>query len=154
MSSKNEAPASPYEAFRRLVYGYGVADMARVMGLKPGTLYNKADADPESQAQPTLRDLIVATEATGDTSVLDALDEMFERAAFSVRPLAHASDEALLELLAKLGKESGDFHGALHMALSDRAFSAKHLNDIRAEAFDLVSALMTLVKRVEGLVDE
>ncbi|MEQ1660296.1 MAG: hypothetical protein ABL896_16130, partial [Hylemonella sp.] len=71
MSKKCEAHGNPYEAFKRLIYSNGVPYMARLMGLKPGSLYNKADADVESQAQPTLRDLVLATQNTGDCSVLD-----------------------------------------------------------------------------------
>lgn len=158
MKRKNEdlsrPPSTPYEAFRRLVYGYGVEDLSRLMGLKAGTLYNKADADAESQAQPTLRDIVIATEATGDLQVLDAMEETFGRIAFDTTQMAHISDGALLELLTKLGQESGEFHSALHKALIDKKFSQEDLQLIRAEAFDVVSALMTLVSRVEGLVDE
>lgn len=147
-------PANVFEAFRQLAYGYGVAELAKAMGVKPGTLYNKADADDDTHHQPTLRDVVLATELTGDMRVLDALDEQFGRAAFDVHPMAHVSDEALLELLAKLGSESGQFHTVLHRALIGKTFTVADLNCIRAEAFDMVSALMTLVKRLEGLVDE
>jgi hypothetical protein len=146
--------ASPFEAFRDLCYLHGVAKLAREMGTKPGTLYNKADADDDSHNQPTLRDVVLATRLTDDMRVLDALEEMFGRAAFDVSEMALKSDEALLELIACLGKESGEFHGALHQALLQRKFSPADLNRIRAEAFDMVSALMTVVSRLEGLVDD
>lgn len=147
-------PASVFEAFRQLAYSHGVPELAKLMGVKPGTLYNKADADDDTHHQPTLRDVVLATQLTGDMRVLDALDEQFGRAAFDVRPMAHVSDEALLELLTKLGSESGQFHTVLHRALISKTFTTADLNCIRAEAFDMVSALMTLVKRLEGLVDE
>lgn len=157
MTSKSAlaaSPATPYEAFRRLVYSYGVADLAARMGYKTGTLYNKADADADSHHQPTLRDVVLATELSGDYSVLDSLDEMFGRAAYDVRYHGVASDQALLELLTKLGSESGEFHGALHGGLTSKKFTREQFNNIRAEAFDLVSAVMTLVHRSEGLIDE
>lgn len=147
-------PADPFEAFRQLVYAYGVPELAKLMGIKPGTLYNKADADEHTHHQPTLRDVVLATGLTGDTRVLDALDEQFGRAAFDVGNAAHKSDEALLDLLTDLGSETGEFHRALHAALVERKFSLDNLVLIRAEAFDMVSALMTLVARLEGLVDE
>jgi regulatory protein CII len=156
MKRKHEAPLppTPFEAFRELCYLYGVPKLAGEMGTKPGTLYNKADADPDSHNQPTLRDVVLATRLSSDLRVLDALEQMFGRAAFDVGQWAAVSDEALLELITKLGKESGEFHGAIHRALSDRKFSAGELNRVRAEAFDMVSALMTLVARLEGLVDD
>lgn len=147
-------PANPFEAFRQLVYTFGVVELAPQMGLKPGTLYNKADADEDTHHQPSLRDVVLATRLTGDMRVLDALNEHFGRASFDVTSMAQVSDEALLELLTKLGSESGEFHGALYAALVDKKFNTDNLNMIRAEAFDVVSALMTLVTRLEGLLDE
>lgn len=145
---------NPFEAFRRLVYLHNVQQLAPQMGLKPGTLYNKADADADSHNQPTLRDVVQLTRLTADTRVLDALNEMFDRAAFDVAPHAKASDEALLELIARMGVESGEFHAAVLEALVAHKFTRADLQAIRAEAFDLVGALMTLVQRVEGLLDE
>lgn len=147
-------PANPFEAFRQLAYTFGVVDLAEQMGLKPGTLYNKADADEETHHQPTLRDVVLATRLSGDMRVLDALDEQFGRAAFSVRELTHLSDDALLELLTSFGAESGEFHAELRTALADKKFSGRELARVRAEAFDVVAALMTLVTRLEGLVDD
>lgn len=157
MARKSEVtkrPASPYEAFRRAVLGDDVENLARLMGLKPGTLYNKADAGDDTHHQPTMRDLILVTQLTGDFGTLDAIEETFGRAAYDVRHLSGHSDEALLELLARLGKEHGEFHAELHKALNGRKFTRESLNQIRAEAFDTVAALMTLVSRLEGLVDD
>lgn len=155
MPSKNEIDhANPFEAFRRLVYRHDVKWLAPQMGMKAGTLYNKADADTDSHNQPTLRDVVALTQLTGDYSVLDSLNEMFGRAAFDAVSHADVSDAALLELLTQLGIEKGDFHRALHDALTDGKFSLQELQRIRATAFDLVAALMTLVARVEGLRDE
>jgi len=147
-------PASAFEAFRQLAYAHGVVELALQMGIKPGTLYNKADADEDTHHQPTLRDVVLATTLTGDMRVLDALDEQFGRAAFEVQPLAHVSDEALLELLLVLHQESGEFHSVMRSALLDRNFNRDSLRVIRGEAFDMVGALMTLVQRLEGLLDE
>ena len=157
MNHKNVAKgqaANPFEAFRQLVYTFGVVELAPQMGLKPGTLYNKADADEDTHHQPSLRDVVLATRLTGDLRVLDALNEHFGRACFDCTPLTHISDEALLELLLTLHKESGEFHSVMRSALIDRNFNPASLNVIRAEAFDMVSALMTLVARLEGLLDE
>jgi hypothetical protein len=157
MKRKHEpqaGPRSPFEAFREMVYRYGVPEMAREMGMRAGTLYNKADADDDSHNQPTLRDVVLATRLSGDYSVLDSLEEMFDRAAFDVGHMEQKSDQALLELLTKLGQESGEFHAALHFALLDGKFTREELFKVRAEAFDIVSALMTLVTRLEGLVDD
>lgn len=155
MAMKNDMDhANPFEAFRRVVYLHNVGKLAAQMGMKPGTLYNKADADGDSHNQPTLRDVVSITRLTGDMAVLDALNEMFDRAAFDVAPHSAASDEALLDLLLSLGDESGQFHSAVRQALASKRFSQADLQRIRGEAFDLVGALMTLTTRLEGLVDD
>jgi hypothetical protein len=147
-------PANPHEAFRQLCYAHGVPALAEKMGLKPGTLYNKADSDDDTHHQPTLRDVMLATRLTEDFRVLDALNEQFGRAAFDIRHTGRMSDEALLELVTGFGAETGDFHRVLRSALLDKRFSVLELAEIRGEALDVIEALMTLVHRLEGLVDD
>lgn len=147
-------PANPHEAFRQLCYAHGVPALAEKMGLKPGTLYNKADSDDDTHHQPTLRDVLLATRLTDDYRVLDALDAAFGRAAFDTRFAGQTSDEALLELLTGFGEQVGDFHRVLREALLDRRFSAMELVQVRAESLDVIGALLTLVHRIEGLVDD
>lgn len=143
-----------FRAFRELVYSHGVERLAPLMGLRPGTLYNKADAGDDTHNQPTLRDVVLATQATQDMRVVDALNETFGRAAYDCAQHQATTDEALLDLLANLGAESGEFHQALAAGLKQRRFSEEAMGQIRAEAMDMVSALMVLVSRLEGYVDE
>jgi hypothetical protein len=146
-------PANPFEAFRQLVYTAGVEKLAPAMGLKPGTLYNKADADEDTHHQPSLRDVVLATRATQDMRVVDSLNEMFGRAAFDISHDQDRSDEALLDLLLNFGSETGDFNRVLRDALLRKRFLVDDVMLCRAEALDVISALMTLVHRLEGLVD-
>lgn len=143
-----------FEAFRRVVYSVGVDKLAPLMGLRAGTLYNKADADEHSHNQPTVRDLVVVTQISGDLSILDELEAMFGRTAYDCAQHQGVSDEALLDLLTGLGRENGEFHAALSLGLKQKRFTRETLRQIRMEAFDVVSALMTLVHRLEGYVDE
>lgn len=158
MARKNEVagptPASPYEAFRQAVYAFGVQDLAGFLGCATGTLYNKADAKDDTHAQPTMRDLILVTQLSGDFRILDSIESMFGRVAYNVTIHNRVSDQALLELLTALGKENGEFHAALHQGLMDRKFTRNEFNRVRAEAFDIVSALMTVITRLEGLIDD
>lgn len=146
-----------YEAFRRLVMGRGtdkLDELAQFMGMKVGTLYNKADAGDDTHNQPTLRDVIQVTHFCQDLSVIDALNELFGRACFDCARYEGTSDEALVELLTQFGAESGEFHVALGQGMKNKRFTRETLNLIRGEAFDVVSALMTLVARLEDYVDE
>ena len=65
-----------------------------------------------------------------------------------------ASDAALLELLCKVGSDSGELHAAVARALQDERFSVAELQCVRTEALDLVSAVLAFVQRLEGLVYE
>lgn len=153
LPSNTAVPVSPFEAFRLVCAAYGVKEMAERTGLKPGTLWNKCDADVESHHQPTLRDVIAVTRESGDMRVLDSLNRLFDRASYDVAPGA-VSDEALLDLLCKVGSDSGHLHAAVGKALADGEFTQQDLLDVRAEAFDLVSSVLCFVQRLEGLVDE
>lgn len=151
---RRAAAPNVFEAFRQVVYGYGVDRLAPLMGLKVGTLYNKADADDASHHQPTLRDVLLATQITGDMRVVDALCESLGSARFDCAQFEGTSDMDLLELLADLGSETGEFHRALADGLAAKRFSPQALASIRGEAFDIVSALMVLVQRLEDYVDD
>lgn len=152
--AKDEVPANPYEAFRLVVTRYGVKNMADRTGMKAGTLWNKADADVESHHQPTLRDVINVTRESGDTTVLDSLDRLFDRAAFALAPPETCSDEALLDLLLKVGTDHGDLCTAVRHALADQKFTRQDMQKVRSEAFDLVSQVLAFVHRLEGFIDD
>lgn len=150
------AKAAPnvFEAFRELVLAQDVEHLAGLTGMNPGTLYNKANADEDARHQPTLRDAVRLTAATGDMRVVEAFAETFGRATFDCGSMGGTSDEALLELVTNLAAENGDFHRALSTGLREQRFSAEALRGIRAEAYDMVSALMTLVTRLQDYVDD
>lgn len=146
--------ADVFEAFRQAVMLSGnVPALAARMGLRPGTLYNKAEAGDDTHNQPTLRDVVLVTEITGDMRVVEALAATFGLATFDTAGQAQASDEELLTLLADMGRETGEFHGALAQGLRDHRFSLQAMAHIRREAMDIVAALMTVLHRLEDYVD-
>lgn len=149
---KHEVPISPYKAFHLVVTTYGVVDLAEQEGMRPGTLWNKADADVESHHQPTLRDLIAVTRRTGDMRVLESLNRLFDRATIDLRP-GPVSDAAVLELLLRVSSEKGQMAQALRNGYADTRFSRDDYQAVRAEAFDLINAVLDFVQRLEGLVD-
>lgn len=153
-SAPLQVPRDPHEAFKRVVYTFGVDAMAAELLMKKGTLYNKCDADAESFNQPTLRDIVGVTRVSGDTRILDSLDRMFNRAAYDVTTGLDVSDGALLELLCRVGSEQGQMHQALLKGFEDRRFCRDDLAAVRGEAFDLITAVLTFLQRVEGMVDE
>jgi hypothetical protein len=155
-ASRNSLGPDVFEAFRATVFGYpgGVDRLATRMGVRAGTLYNKADASDDSHHQPTLRDVLLVCQITNDLRVLDALEQIFGRSAFDVAELADVSDEDLLILLTRLGQRMGNFQGAISDGLNAKRFSPQAMRDIRAQAFDAIATLMTLTNRLEDLVDD
>lgn len=149
-------PASVMQAFRELVYmgKDDVPQLAEFLGYRVGTLYNKADGGDEAHHKPTVLDLIRVTTYRQDLRAIHALAAMFDLACFDVAQFDCTSDEDLLALLTRLGAENGEFHNALHKGLAARRFSREAARQIRAEAFDVVTALMTLLRRLEDLVDD
>lgn len=145
-------PVNPYEAFRLVVYSHGVKELAERLGMSPGVLYNKADANVESQAQPTLRDLVAVTRETGDVRVLESLNRLFGRASVELTR-APASDAALLELLAHVASEHGAMCSALNLGLGEAGFTHAEFEAVRTEGLDLINAVLQFLQRLEGLVD-
>lgn len=153
MTPKHEVPVSPFVAFREVVTAFGVRELAELEGMRPGTLWNKADADVDSHHQPTLRDLIAVTRRTGGMRVLESLNRLFDRATIDLRP-GPVSDAAVLELLLRVSSEKGQMAQALRNGYADTRFSRDDYQAVRAEAFDLINAVLDFVQRLEGLVDD
>lgn len=150
---KGEVPEDPYEAFRSVVMDADVGDVAQVLGIPRGSLLNKVGGSLSSRAQPTLRDLIVVGKYTGDYRVAESLLRSFNRASFSLAS-GSVSDLALLELLARIGSENGQMYQALLNGYADRKFCRDDFEAVRAEAFDVITAVLNFVVRAEGLIDE
>jgi hypothetical protein len=150
---KGVVPEDPYEAFRLVVKDADVGDVARVLGIPRGTLLNKASASLLSRAQPTLRDLIAVGQYSGDHRVAESLLRMSNRASFSLAS-GPVSDIALLELLARIGCEKGQMYQALLSGYADRRFCREDFAVVRAEAFDVITAVLNFIVRAEGLIDE
>ena len=151
--TKHEVPVSPFEAFRAVAVAYGVKDLAERLSMKPGTLWNKVDADVESHHQPTMRDVIAITRETQDMRILESMNRLFDRATIDLRP-GPVSDEAVLELLLRVSSEKGQMAQALRNGYADTRFCRDDYQAVRAEAFDLINAVLDFVQRLEGLVDE
>lgn len=151
--TKHEVPVSPFDAFRAVATAYGVKDLAEVLGMKTGTLWNKVDADVESHHQPTMRDVIAITRETQDMRILESLNRLFDRATIDLRP-GPVSDEAVLELLLRVSSEKGQMAQALRNGYADKRFCREDYQAVRGEAFDLINAVLDFVQRLEGLVDE
>ncbi len=148
----NSIPLSPQVAFREVVERYGYAEMAAAIVMPKGTLQNKCNADEDSHHKPTLKDVVDVTRVSNDTAVIVSLARMFDLATYELVP-GLGSDEALLELLCKVSAESGAMHTALVKGYADRKFTLEDYLEVRAEAIDVITALLNFLQRLEGNVD-
>lgn len=146
-------PHSPQAAFRMVVHAYGVERMASALLMVEGTLHNKCNSDGDSHHKPTLKDVVDVTRISGDTRILESLDRMFGRTGYEMGR-GPVSDEALLDLLCRIGSENGAMQQALAKGLQDDRFTLADLQVVRGEAYDLINATLNFVQRLEGLVDE
>lgn len=145
-------PLSPQKAFREVCRRFGMKEMAAQLLISEGVLQNKCHTDEGSHHKPTLMDVVNVTRISGDTTILESLDRMFGRAGYEVGP-GDGSDAALLELLCKVASESGDMHRALANGYEDGKFTLEKFKAVRAEAYDLISAVQNFLQRLEGNVD-
>lgn len=157
-----QIPADVQDAFYRVTHDYaggeakggGVPALARKMGMPVGTLYNKANVNETSHHKPTLADAVLAQVISGDHRILHAMANTLGEVCFPLPDLSQASDEALLELMNNIGAEGGDLYRAVNEGLSDRRYTRREHDKVRAEAYQFIAAICEVVARLEGLIDE
>lgn len=158
MSPKNatQSPAqvNVHEAFRDVVYAYGVPDMAAAIGMVPGVLYNKADPYADSRHQPTLRDVVLVTRISGDLQVLHALCHLFHLGTFDISPGPAPTNDEIAALLCHVNSENGQMHQVLTSSWDDKKFCPGDFKAVQTEAHQLIRAVLQLLQRLEGLVHD
>lgn len=147
------APKDVHEAFRATVYAQErVEDLAALMGLSPGVLYNKANCNDTSHNQPTARDLVVAQVVTGDKRITHAMAACMGGVFVDLAPLRPGNcDQAILDLVAAWMKEQGEVFARFEEAYGDGKLDAQDVKRIKAEAYDVLRAVLEFVRRVEAM---
>jgi len=147
-------PPDVQEAFYRVVHDYGVQKLASRMGVSAGVLYNKANPTDSTHHKPTLADAVLATVLTGDKRILRAFASTVGEVCFPVPDLSTVSDASLIEMLARINMEGGDFFRAFHDGLAGgRRFDAKDYARIRKEGMEFIAAIAEGMERIRGMVD-
>jgi hypothetical protein len=153
MSDRDRPVRDVFDAFYRVTHDHGVERLARSMGMSPGVLWNKANPNESSHHKPTLADVVQVSVLTGDVRILHALAQTLGYVCTPVPDLSRTSDAALLELVAKVAVEGGQFHAVLCAALNDGGISTAELTRLHAEAFDWIGAIVETLSRCRGLSD-
>lgn len=134
--------------------GGGIPAVAAKIGMKPGVLYNKLQGDETSYHRLHVQDLQLVVIVTGDLRPLQALARTLNCVCIPVPDMTHLSDAALIELLARVSEEGGDYHRALRRALEKGGIDAKELALLTREKFEWVGAIEEAHARVKGLAHD
>jgi hypothetical protein len=157
MSQRNRPgrpPLDVHEAFRSVVYGYGVEEMASKIGMPTGTLYNKANLNESTSHKPSLADALLVQTISGDTRIVEVMAHVLGGAFVKVPEINVVSDVALLEMVTEIHVQSGRFHEEIKKALEDGKFTRQEHADIYQQALFFITSVLASVKRIEGMVDD
>lgn len=151
---KDRIPKPVREAMHVMVQEYGPQRLAGLTGQSPAVISNKANPNGKTTPHlPTLDDVLTWMLFTHDFRPLLAINQACGHVAFPLPDLSSVSDAALLEHVAKIGKEGGDFHAALSRALQDKRFRADEVTRIEEEAYQWIAAIHEACARMRGMVD-
>lgn len=146
-------PDDVSDAVYRLVKAYGAERLSAKTGTPAGTIYNKANPNDSSHHKPTLSDVLIWTQITGDYQVVRALCHSLDGVFVPLHTQQHASDLELLDLLLARDVRHGQFADSLATAISDGRVSEKEFRDLRSRGMDVVTSMLELLGRLEGMID-
>ncbi|WP_054285749.1 phage regulatory CII family protein [Gulbenkiania mobilis] len=144
-----------YEELRRESRQFGVEKLAAMMGMSPGTLYNKLNLnDTTAHHKITLADYIQIITFTRQAGPHRALSTMLGGVFHLLPDMSDKSDEALLDIVNRVHIEGGDVHRELAAALATPSVTRDQAARIEREALQWVAAILELRARVNGMVGD
>lgn len=147
-------PKNVQEAFYRVVHDYpeGVEALANKMGIPPGTLYNKANANETSRHKPTLADAVVATVISGDKRILHAFAATVGEVCYSLPDMSDLTTTALISHITRCEAEGGDFYRAIHQAFeNDGQINGGDYEKIKSEAYEWIASILEGLARMKEM---
>lgn len=141
------------EAFREVVYKFGVEKLADMMGKSPGVLYNKCNLnDNESNHnKPLLSEAVLVTNLTGNMLIVKEICRVTGMVAMELPNLSNLSTDALLMHLTRIEEESGDFYRSLHSALKSNNITQKGFTQIEREGHEWIEAILESLARMKEM---
>jgi hypothetical protein len=148
----NAVPKDVHEAFRQVCYDFGVDRLAAMMGMPPGTLYNKCNLNETNHHKPTGAEFVLVTLLTGDKRIPRAFSQVTGGVHVDLPDLSNISTDALLLHILKIEDEGGDFYHEVHNALAgDNRISAQEFADIEREAHKWIGAILEGLARMREM---
>lgn len=145
-----------FEAAYRVAHDFqpnGAVGLARLMGKNPGTLLNKLNPHQETHLL-SLADAVQMSTITGDTRILQAFADTLGCAVFALPDGGFACDAELIGLILKRDQRNGEFARALDRALADGRISRAEARELRRWGLTVITSVMELISRLEGMSDD
>lgn len=147
-------PQDLMRAVHDSVVDFGVDELARLLVCSPGTIYNKINANDTSHHIPTLADAVIWPRTMGDYRIPQAYCRALDGAFVSLHLKQHVSDVELLNIIMKRDVEQGEFAVALERALDDGAISSTDYTKLHRAGWDVITAWLEILARLEGMVND
>lgn len=130
----------------------GATALAPMLGMRPGTLSNKAN--PQEEHQLTLRESIPLQLVTGDFRILYAYASTLHHVAFALPAHTECGDLELLDHYAALHAELGEVATEVRDTLKDGRVRSTEVQRVREKMHDAMRAGLSFLHRLEALVDD
>lgn len=146
------ASALAHEYKGGAIMGGGVPAMARAIGKGVGTFYNELNPDQPGH-KLGLEDGVLMERLANDHRILHTHAQALGEVCFPIPDFKAVSDEALLDLVLKVGERHGEMAKTIRKAWEDGAISEAEYGGIDQAAYLLMGAVVELRERMGGLVN-
>lgn len=148
----NPIPKDVHEAFRQVVYDFGVEKLAGMMGIPTGTLYNKCNVNETSHHKPTLADCVLVTLLTTDKRVVRSFSATVGGVYYDQPDLSDLDTDTLLQHLTRIQIRNGSFHHEIHEAISnDDKIDCAEFRRIEREAHEYLAMILESLARMREM---
>jgi len=127
--------------------------LALRMGVNAQILRNKVNPNITTN-HPTLHDVEMIMDITGDYRVLDALADSTGHVLTKVDIQATPSDMAVLEMITHVWVENGNVGNAVNDTLADGRVERHEVVKVRQAVYRTQQALIDMLTRLEGMAEK
>lgn len=142
------------QAFHDVIHAFGVKDMALLLEMPIGTLYNKCNLNnnENNHNKPLLTEGVLVTKLSGNKLIAQEFCRAVDMVAVSLPDLSDISTDALLIHLADVQIRNGSFHHEIHDAMSgDNQIDRKEYARIERQAHLYVAAILESLARMKEM---
>lgn len=142
------------QAFHDVVHAFGVKDMALLLDMPIGTLYNKCNLNnnENNHNKPLLTEAVLVSKLSGNKLIAQEFCRAVDMVAVPLPDLSNLSTDALLVHLTEVQIRNGSFHHEIHDSISgDNAIDAKEYSRIEHQTHLYVAAILESLARMKEM---